>query len=173
VIAKEKEYLEITAPFEDKFKSILDGEKERILMEARKEMLPQKRSQLDLLTHKQEISDEAILAMDDAQWVAYYQEAMAFDQREKQRIINEAESEKNREAREAEIREQERKRIEDENLKREEQKKREEEQERKKRESDEKYQKFLSDNAYNEATDRVVEKDGVARLYRLVAEFNK
>lgn len=173
VIEKEKEYLGITAPVEDELKGILDAEKERVVMEARKELLPQKRDQLALLTHKQEISDDAILAMDDAQWVDYYQNAMAFDQREKQRILDEAESEKNREEREAQIREDERKKLEDENLKREEQKKREEEEARKKRESDEQFQKFLIENDYNADTDRTVEKDGVVRLYRLVAEYKK
>jgi len=53
------------------------------------------------------------------------------------------------------------------------QKLRKEQEEKAKLEADQKYQEFLKVNKFNESTDKIVEQNGVVRIYRLVAEFNK
>lgn len=77
VFAKRNEYLEITEPVEEKLKAILDAEEARLIMEARKELLPMKRQQLSVLTINQP-TDEEIVAMDDTQWTEFYK--LKFDE---------------------------------------------------------------------------------------------
>jgi hypothetical protein len=251
VIEKEKEYLAITVPLEEELKSVLDDEKEKIVMEARKQLLPQKREQLALLEYTKEITDEELLMMSDEIWVHYYQNAMEINRLEKKRIEDEKQAEIEREENEkikaendrlkAEAEEAERIRKEKEKEAEEEKEKAQKEifeknmelrinklaslglvfedgiysiynikipfgdiqtfsddafndllnevklvideeerqneikliEEQKKLEADNKYQEFLKENNYSEETDRVVEKDGVVRIYRLVAEFKR
>lgn len=46
------------------------------------------------------------------------------------------------------------------------------EEEKKRIQENEAFQKWLKDNSYNEATDRIVEENGVTILYRQVAKYN-
>ena len=71
VFSKRNEYLEITEPVEEKLKGIMEAEEARLIMEARKELLPMKKAQLGTLQVAQP-TDEEILAMDDTQWVEFY-----------------------------------------------------------------------------------------------------
>lgn len=117
VLSKEKEYLEIIQPLEVEYKELLEAEKERQIVEARKELLPNKKKQLSVLKIQQP-TDEEILAMDENQWVEFYDQKFAeheanienekrAEQEEKERkereeqIKKEAEEKAKREAEEA------------------------------------------------------------------------
>lgn len=184
VLAKEKEYLALTVDVEESLKKILDDEKQRQVIEARKELLPMKKEQLAMLTHLKsamykDITDEQILDMDDTAWVTFYQGAMQENsneiEAEKQREIDEA----NREKREAEIAEQarldgiaEQKRKEKEKAEKEklakEKAEREAKEEQEKLEANKRYQNFLDKNGYDPKTD-IIQNDGKeVRLYRIV-----
>jgi len=186
VSAKEKEYLAISVEMEEDHKKILDEDKENRVIEARKELLPGKRSQLELLEHATEISDEEILKMDDEEWVRFYQLQMEINQKEVQRKKDEVEAEKNRKEREKEIKKEERAKAEAkfEKQKKEEQEKleiekkkkeeeferikKEEDEERKKTEKNVKYKKFLKDNNFDEATDIIKREENTFTIYRKV-----
>ena len=125
-----------------------------------------------------------ILEMDDSAWVVFYQGAMNENTIETDRKVQEAKDEEGREDREAEIAKQagidalaakqkEDDEAEEARIKKVADDKVKADAEKAELEADEEYQAFLKDNAFNEETDRAVEKDGVVRLYRLVAEFKK
>lgn len=190
-----KQFLEITMPVEEELKVLLEAEKQREIIELRRESLPIKRKQLALLEMETEPTDDELLAMDSEAWGIYYTDLIdareARIAKEKQDIIDAEEKEK----REAKIAEdarlegiaeakqaQERKekeeadqkekdriaeeaRIENERLTKIE--------DAKKLKADAEYQAFLIINKFDEVTDRVVEKDGVVRIYRLVAEYQR
>ncbi len=212
VISKEKEYVSIIEPLETEYKELIEQDKQRKIIEARKALLPMKKEQLQLLKVLQP-SDEEILSFTDEQWVIFYQskldehkkqiayeeemerkemerkereeqikkEAEAKAEIEKAEALKRAEEEKikavenaKREAEEkAQKEKQEREEAERKEKEAEEARLKKEADEKAKLEADKKYQQFLNDNNFNEETDRLVEKDGVVRLYRLVAEFNK
>ncbi len=184
VLEKEKEYVQIIEPIELEYKALIEQHKQNLILEVRKEMLPMKKEQLALLTTLNPFIDEYLLSLDDTQWVEFYQRCMADNkqnlEREEQQKIDEA----NKAEREAQIAkdaeekarlefeaEQNRKAQQEEFAKQQAALKAKEEKE--KLESDKRYKDFLSENSFNEVTDRVVEKDGVVRLYRLVAEYTK
>jgi len=195
VLAKEKEYVEIIEPLEIELKEVLAEMKNKEIIEARKELLPMKQKQLELLTTIEKPSDDFILSLDDTAWVEYYASQMKLDESNKEaeiqkakyaeeqqareaQIAKEAEEKAKRDFEEAQARKEAQEKAEAENKARieaEEKAKAEakEQEEKAKLLADEKYQAWLSENNYNEATDRTVEKDGTVRLYRLVAEFTK
>jgi hypothetical protein len=76
VFDKRKEYLAISVPREEELKKILDDEKKRLIIEARKELLPMKLQQLSMLKVAP-VDEQFILSLDDEQWVAFYNEKMA------------------------------------------------------------------------------------------------
>jgi hypothetical protein len=184
VLTSEKEFVSIIEPLEIELKDILLEMKNKEVMEARKELLQMKKDQLDLLPAIEKPSDEFILSLDDVAWVEYYNEKMvenkasiekqAQDIRdaetaaenlkqatEKARLEGIAEAEQNIEKeKKAEI-DAGIKKINDEEKRKEE------------LEADTKYQEWLKDNNFNTDTDRTIEKDGVVKIYRLVAEFKK
>jgi len=195
VLAKEKEYVEIIEPLEIELKEKLAEIKNNEIIEARKELLPMKREQLDLLATIEQPSDEFILSLDDTAWVEYYASQMKLDKDNKEDEAQKVKDAEEREARESQIakdaEEKAKRDFEEAQAKKEAQEKQEaenkarleaeqkaqqeakEKAEKEKLLADEKYQAWLSENNYNEATDRTVEKDGVVRLYRLVSEFKK
>lgn len=90
VFDKRKEYLAISVPMEEKLKKVLDDEKQRLIIEARKELLPMKLQQLSMLKVSA-VTEEFILTLDDEQWVAFYNQKMAEhnDNVEQERIAEE------------------------------------------------------------------------------------
>lgn len=76
VLDKEKEYVGIIEPLEVEYKELLEKEKERQVIEARKELLPNKKRQLSVLKVLMP-SDEEILLMDEQQWIYFYDEKFA------------------------------------------------------------------------------------------------
>lgn len=79
VFGKRDEYLSLTEPVEAKLKTALDMEEQRLVMEARISLLPNKKEQLAILDIRP-VTDEEILALDDEQWVAFYQSKMIENQ---------------------------------------------------------------------------------------------
>lgn len=71
VISKEKEYVEIIEPSELELKELLEVEKQKQILEARKELLPMKLQQLSVLKIKMPTEDE-IISLDDTQWTEFY-----------------------------------------------------------------------------------------------------
>ena len=184
VISKEKEYVSIIEPLELELKEVLAEMKKKEIIEVRKELLPMKKEQIAMLDSVEMPADDFILSLDDTQWVSFYAQKMsehkANQEREAQRVIDEA----NREEREAKIKQEAEEKakydFEQAQIKKEkdeaEQKERDikkAQEEKAKLEADTKYQEFLKENNFNETTDRIVEKDGIVRMYRLVAEFKK
>lgn len=179
VLAEEKEYLGIIAPLEEKFKKIVDDEKQKQIIEARKELLPMKRKQLDSLPHGLKATDEEILAMDDEQWVKFFQDSMDVNQKELDRIEQEKKDAKERKAREKQIAEEAAEKAKKEAEEKAEADKKAEE-DRKERqaqeeadkqaklEADKKYQQFLKDNNFDESTDIIKRTDSEVKIYRLV-----
>ena len=76
VISKEKEYVEIIEPVELELKDLLEAEKQRQVIEARKELLPMKLQQLSVLKVKMPTENE-ILSLDDTQWIEFYNQKFA------------------------------------------------------------------------------------------------
>ena len=97
VLLTENTYLAITATLENDFKSVIEEEKLKEIINARKALLPQKRDQINLLAYKPTISDDEIIFMTDEAWVAFYQVAMAHNQREIEMIVKAKEEQLNRE----------------------------------------------------------------------------
>jgi hypothetical protein len=184
VLAKEKEYVDIIEPLEIELKERLVEIKNKEIIEVRKELLPMKKDQLALLTTISQPTDDFILSLDDSAWVEYYASQMKLEKDNKDAEIQKAKDLELQKEREAEIAKQTEERIKrdlenakilkDQQEKREAEEKAKAELERKaKLLADEKYQSWLNENNFNEATDKTVEKDGVVRLYRLISEFNK
>jgi len=209
VLEKEKEYVSILQPLEEELKQVLADIKQAEIIEARREMLPMKRKQLELLKTIEQPTDEFILSLDSEAWVEFYNSQMDLDTKNVERIEREKEEEKERKRKEKEFKAKEKERAEKraqeqaqkeieetkrkaqeeiERAKREaeekerqrlqkieDEKKAKEDEERRvaeekaKKEADEKYQKFLSDNDYNEETDVIIEDT----IYRKVATFKK
>ena len=184
VLEKEKEFVGVIEPVEIELKSIIAKYEENLVIEARKELLPIKKQQLELLDTLPTIEDNFILSLDESQWTSFYAQKMTEHKlnqdRETQRIADEV----NRAEREAQIAKEAQEkakrdfeelqaRKEKEEFDRKEREAREAEKAKAQLESDAKYQQFLLENNFNDVTDRIVEKDGVVRIYRLVAEFQK
>jgi len=184
VLEKEKEYVQIIEPIELEYKALIEQHKQNLILEVRKEMLPMKKEQLSLLTTLDPFTDEYLLSLDDSQWVEFYQTAMANNksniEREEQQKIDDA----NRLERESQIakdaEEKAKREFENEQKHKAEQEELAKKQailkakeEKEKLELDKSYQDFLKGNNFDEVTDIIVEKDGVVRLYRLVAEYTK
>ena len=217
IISEEKKYISMIEPIELEYKKLIADEKKRLIIEVRKEQLPMKKKQLELLVHIEGPTDEDILDMDDAAWLSYYNNVMTQNEekiqfiqdqekrnseieQEKKDAVAQAvvDAEKNAKQVAAQAKKDKdaailkaksdaeekavavKKEMEDkiakdefDKLEGERLKKEKEDKEKVKLESDKKYQKFLSENDFDAVTDRVVEKDGVIRIYRLVAEFKK
>lgn len=180
VSEKEKGYLALSMDIEIALKKVLDDDKQAKLLEARKELLPMKRDQLNLLTHCREVTDDEILAMDDKQWVTFYQDQMAFNSREIQAAKDKEEADANAETNRLAAIEEGKKQGEADALALVEKEKKEAKEKEDKRIADEakaqeeleanqKYQAFLDKNDYDSKTD-IIERDGQeVRIYRLVA----
>ena len=179
--AKEDGYLALSIDTEISLKKVLDDDKQAKLREARLALLPMKRDQLNLLTHCREVTDDEILAMDDKQWVAFYQDQMAFNSSEIQRIKDAEEAEANAETNRLAAIEEGKKQGEAEALAKQEREKQEAKEAEDKRLADEakpkeeleanqKYQAFLDKHDYNPKTD-IVQRDGEeVRIYRFVGK---
>lgn len=179
VLSEEKKYLEIIEPIETEYKQLIEEDKQKRIIEARKELLPTKKSQLSLLKITQP-TDEEILSLDEDGWVTFYntkfqeheqttlreEEEKRREQEQKEReerLVKEAQEKAEREKQEEIAKIQKEKEFEELRAK----------EAQEKLEADQKYQDFLKENNYNEETDRIVEKDGSVRIYRFVAEFKK
>ena len=197
VFGKRDEYLELSVPVEEKLKDILVAEELRQIVEARKELLPEKRKKLDNLKIEQPL-DQFILELDEQGWVDYYAQALSDHQvvlEEEATELKNQEVRKEREeqiAKEAEERAREdEKRKADEKIRqleieKEQAKQKEiaeqarikEAEETKKKDEEalaktKEYNKFLSENSHNEETDILQNEGSEVRLYRLVATFTK
>lgn len=178
---RENNYLDLAAPTEAKLKKVIDDDKEARIMEARKELLPMKRDQLDLLKHIREVSDDEILAMDDKQWVTFYQDMMATNSTEIQRIEDqkEADAKAEEDRKQAELdgiekgkqeAKEAQERKEKEEAEAEEKRKEEEAQAQAELEENKKYKDFLAKNKFNPKTDKLFNVDGELSIYRFVAK---
>jgi hypothetical protein len=105
VFEERDKYLEVSVPVEEKFKKILEEEKQRQIVEVRKELLPMKQQQLSLLDIV-EVTDDFILTLDDEQWVAFYNEKVAEHKANIIKKEQEAKAEQERKEREERIREE-------------------------------------------------------------------
>ena len=76
IISEEKKYISMIEPIELEYKKLIADEKKRLIIEVRKEQLPMKKKQLELLVHIEGPTDEDILDMDDAAWLSYYNNVM-------------------------------------------------------------------------------------------------
>ena len=182
VLVDEKEYVGIIEPLELELKEIIVQMEHEEIMEVRKELLQMKLDQLDLLEKVENPSDEFILSLDDSAWVEYFSEKVNENTTLLAKEEEDKIAEENREEREKEIAEQARldgiaeaeKKAKDAEVKKANDDlfaKKQAEAAAKAKESDEKYQEFLESIDFNPETDRAVEKDGVTRVYRLVAEY--
>lgn len=171
VLIKEKEYLAIIQPTELEFKKIIDDEKKRKEKEERKKTLPVRKKQLESLEIK--ISDDEILEMNDTQFNSFYSEE--FDKKREKELFekNRIEQEKKEQADRKKFEEDTRKRLEQEARDREKKKIEDEKREQKALAKKAEFKKFLDENNFNKKTDKLVDKDGVVGIYRLVAEFRK
>lgn len=100
VFAKRNEYLELSEPVEQKLKKVLDDEERRIIIEARKELLQEKKDKLSKLKIEQPI-DDFLLELDEQGWVDYYANALNEHQNalaKEEGARKEAEARKEREA---------------------------------------------------------------------------
>jgi len=104
VLDEEKEYKLIIEPIELEYKDLLEKEEQKKVIEARKELLPMKKKQLQSLTKIVMTDDETILAMNDEQWVAYYSSQFQINEERIQYEEMRIRQEKERIEREAEIR---------------------------------------------------------------------
>ena len=197
VFSKRDEYLELSVPVEEKLKDILDKEKERLEIEARKELLPEKKEKLSKLKIEQP-SDEEVLQLNPEQWVEFYElklseHQLALDAEENKR--KEDEQRKDREAQiakdadekaridekekaDAKIRALELEKEQARQAKLADEVRLQSEADAKKKDEEalaktKEYNKFLSENSHNEKTDILKNEGSEVKLYRLVATFTK
>lgn len=183
VITKEKELVAIVEPEELRLKAIEEEAKKQEEMERRMETLPRRIEVLQAVGI--ESSETEILSMDDNQFIEW-KNAKVAEQQEAERIKLEAERqaierekaqiqlEKDMAEATEKAREDERKRIETETLASEARAKQEKEAEAKKLASQEKYQTFLAQNGYTEATKAqfyIARNGNEIALYKLVATY--
>lgn len=198
VFAKRNEYLELSEPVEKRLKDILDSEEKRILLETRRELLGEKREKLERLKIARIPSDDELLELDEKQWVEFYatclQEHEATLAAEERARIEEADRKKREEdmikAAEEKAREDEKRKAEEKirqlEIEKEQARQAEiarvaaekaaEEKAAKDAEAlakSAKYNQFLEDNGYNDATDIIKDSGETVLMYRLVATFNK
>lgn len=172
VSEKENEYVGIIEPLEEEYKRLVKEDEEKREIMKRRESLPTKQKQLNLLKVVQPTEDE-ILSFDDAGWVTFYESKMQEHERNVFEEENKVKLEKERAAREVEIKklaeEQARKKLDDE------QKKRDNDAllAKAKLEADKAHQDFLAQNNYNKSTDIIKEEGGEIKLYRLVNSYQK
>jgi hypothetical protein len=184
ISADERKFTEILIPLEEEFKQLIEDNKKKLIMEARKELLPMKKEQLELLQDLKagHIKDDEILSMSDEEWVRFYQNAMEENTREKLAKEKRAEYEANIEEREAEIAEKSRlDGIAEQKAKEKAKagrakadagkKKLAEAEEKERLAKDNAYQTFLKKNGFRKETDIVQKGEEGLRLYRLVDTF--
>jgi len=106
VLKQENEFVGLIEPIEIEYKEILKKDNEKKVIEARKELLPMKKRQLQALTKIVMTDDESILEMNDEQWVAYYNAQFQINEERTQYEEMRIRQEKERVEREAEIREE-------------------------------------------------------------------
>lgn len=203
VLSKEKEYLEIIGPAEEKLKYTLGAIEEEELLEARRELLPMKLKQMEILKTIDQPTEEFLLSLDAEAWVEYYNSQMKLEQenlereearkkdiaeaeerakkqaeenleKEKARLEQEKKDAVEKVKRDAEKKEADRLRVEAEEKAKVEKEEQEKAIEKARLEADKKFQDFLEENKYNPDTDKRVKlEDGSVGLYRLVAIFKK
>lgn len=202
VLAKEKELLAIVEPEEDRLKAIEEEAERIVVMEARMVQLPIRRDALAQIGDGVEISDDEILAMDDTQFVEYRNtrvtakieaERVALEA-EKHRLAREQELEEAKKQAAKEAEEKARRDAEDriraaeqaqadaerrekeaaERAERERQEAAErEEAEQARLEKEKGYNQWLKDNAFDEATMKLITVADEVHMYKLVATYKK
>jgi hypothetical protein len=201
VLSEEKRYLEIIEPIEVEYKELIEKHKLQQILEERKALLPTRKSQLSLLKITQPTDDE-VLSLDENGWNTFYnakfqehEQSIAREEENKrreqeqrereERLVKEAQEKAEKDKVEALARAEQDKQNAIEKIQKDKElaelrekeaqaeRERKEQEERAKLEADKKYQEFLKVNKFNESTDKIVEQNGVVRIYRLVAEFNK
>jgi len=178
---KENSYLALSIDTELYLKQILDEDKAAKMLIVRKELLPMKRDQLSLLEHIREVLDEEVLAMDDKQWVAFYQDMMSTNSRVIQSNKDAADAEANAETnRLAAIAEGKKQGVADALAKVSADKKKAADAEAKEEESklaaqaeleeNTKYKAFLDKHSFNPKTDKIFNVEGELSIYRFVGK---
>lgn len=171
---KEKDIVKELSEIGDSLKSIIDEKKEFDEKEAIKLLVPERKEKIELA--ELEFTEEELLSSEDV-FNALYSERLESKLFKEKQAKEQAEREKEiaEQAKKDAIEQKEREeKIAKEKQEREELEAKEKAiKEKQKLEEDTKYQSFLKENNFNNTTDRIVEKDGVVRIYRLVAEFNK
>jgi len=105
VLSKENEYVKIIEPIEAEFKEILEADKQRQVIEARKELLPMKKQQLSVLKVLSP-NDDVIIGMNDEEWIAFYNEKFTEHTRQVENEAKAEQQEKERIEREANIKQE-------------------------------------------------------------------
>lgn len=184
VVSKEKEYISLIEPEENRMKAL---EVEMKLQQDKKDrlaILPQRKQHLASIEDGVEVSDEELLGMTDVQFQFYYQKRFK-DKNEAQRLENERrqreldeeaerlENERKTQEREAQARIDERNRIDREQKEAQERVRAEKE----KLQKEESFQKFLKDNGYEgegESKEMILKDYGdCVILYKFVAKYDK
>jgi len=101
---EEDMYVKMIQPIEIEYKEVLAKEEARKLVEIRKELLPMKKKQLQFLIKIELTDDDTLLAMDDDQWIAYYNSQFKLNEERIQHDEIMARREKERKEREVQIR---------------------------------------------------------------------
>lgn len=106
VIAKEKSYLAIITPLEDKLKEKYDAWKDEQVREERRAELPERRKMLDEIGDGVEVSDDELLGLDHDAFVSYMNERKSayFDKLQAEQREREAAARREQEIKEAEER---------------------------------------------------------------------
>lgn len=186
VLSKEKEYVGIIEPLELELKDVLAKEEERKVIEARKDLLPMKKQQLSVLRITQP-TDEEILAMNEEEWVAFYnlkfsehtgvieREKIA-EEEQKLRAEREAQIKKEAEERAEKQREELIKKAEEDKIKAVEEAKKEAEQkalkEKQAREDEERERKEAEDKAKQEEIERSKKLEADQKYQNFLKENN-
>jgi len=173
VLADEKDYIKMIEPIEIEYKALVEQEKQKRILEARKELLPMKLQQLEMLEHRHEVLSDTILEMSDETWVAYYQTEMQYNNEKKATIALQAQQKVEQEQREFQIRKDMELKAEQDEIKKAKELADKEFAEKNKLDADKKYQDFLSSNNYTETTDILQNNGGEVSVYRLVATYKK
>jgi len=195
VLSDEKELVGIIEPTELEYKQLIADHEHKLVLEARKALLPMKKKQIEALEHRPMPADEDLLNMDDEAWVQFYAGQFELNEQENELIKERAEREKQAEEDKAELvakmeakAEEDKARAVEEERQRADRKKQQEqedqeraEQQKKKEEelaaqalaADTKYQDFLKENEYNTETDIIKTEGDTVSIYRLIATLQK
>ena len=175
VIAKEKEYISVIEPLEVELKEVIEKDNERKIIEARRELLPNRMRHISILKIATIPTEDEILQLDDAQWATLYDQLVAEHEKAIEVAEKKEQDEKDRAAREENIAkeaaekathdaEEKAKRTEKERLEK-------EAAENARLEAEAEYRAFLEKNNFNKGTDIIKKEGNSVKIYRYVAEF--